>query len=67
MTPVQPYRPDPRILELGTSFYDPVRAANFPACTARFLNTRAAAEVGLENMDWARHFCRFEPLEGNLE
>jgi uncharacterized protein YdiU (UPF0061 family) len=67
MTPVQPYRPDPRILELGTSFYDPVHAANFPACKARFLNTRAAAEVGLENTDLARHFCRFEPLEGNLE
>ena len=67
MTPVQPYRPDPRILELGTSFYDPVRAANFPACTARFLNTRAAAEIGLKDTDWARHFCRFAPLEGNLE
>jgi uncharacterized protein YdiU (UPF0061 family) len=67
MTPAQPYRPDPRILELGPSFYDPVRAANFPACTARFLNGRAAAEVGLEETDWARHFCRFEPLADNLE
>ncbi|NJC06734.1 uncharacterized protein YdiU (UPF0061 family) [Sphingomonas kaistensis] len=64
---MQPYRPDPRILELGETFYDPVRAANFPACTARFVNTRAAAEVGLEGTDWARHFCRFEPLPGNLE
>ncbi|UUR09024.1 protein adenylyltransferase SelO family protein [Sphingomonas glaciei] len=67
MTPVQPYQPDPRILELGDGFYDPVRAAEFPACTARFVNERAAAEVGLESADWARHFCRFEPLPGNLE
>jgi len=65
--PVQPYRPDPRILELGESFYDPVRAANFPACTPRFVNERAAAEVGLGDVEWARHFCRFEPLEGNLD
>ena len=67
MTPVQPYQPDPRILELGDGFYDPVRAAEFPSCTARFVNHRAATEVGLEGSDWARHFCRFEPLPGNLE
>lgn len=67
MTPVQPYQPDPRILELGDGFYDPVRAAQFPSCTARFVNHRAATEVGLEGSDWARHFCRFEPLPGNLE
>ena len=66
MTLPQPYRPDPRILELGTSFYDPVRAADFPECRARFLNERAAAEVGLQEADWPRHFCRFEPLDGNL-
>lgn len=67
MTLPQPYRPDPRILELGKSFYDEVRAADFPACTPRFVNERAAAEVGLQDVDWARHFCRFEPLQGNLE
>jgi uncharacterized protein YdiU (UPF0061 family) len=63
----QPYRPDPRILELGPSFYDPVRAANFPGCEARFLNQRAAAGVGMQELDWARHLCRFEPLADNLE
>lgn len=67
MTLPQPYRPDPRILELGDGFYDQVRAAPFPACTPRFLNERAAAEVGLPDVDWARHFCRFEPLQGNLD
>ncbi|GAA4006605.1 protein adenylyltransferase SelO family protein [Sphingomonas humi] len=66
MTLPQPYRPDPRILELGDSFYDPVAAAVFPGCTPRFLNLRAAQEVGLQDVDWARHFCRFEPLDGNL-
>jgi uncharacterized protein YdiU (UPF0061 family) len=67
MTLPQPYRPDPRILELGAGYYDPVRAADFPDCTPRFLNVRAAGEIGLEDVDWGRHFCRFEPLEGNLE
>ncbi|GAA4025555.1 YdiU family protein [Sphingomonas rosea] len=66
MTLPQPYRPDPRILELGEDFFDPVAAASFPACRQRFLNDRAAAEVGLETTDWAAHFCRFEPLPGNL-
>jgi uncharacterized protein YdiU (UPF0061 family) len=63
------YRPDPEILALGSDFFDPVDAAVFPDCTPRFLNRRAAAEVGLANLDdadWARHFCRFEPLPDNL-
>lgn len=66
MTLPQPYRPDPRILELGDVFYDPVEAAPFPECRPRFLNARAASKVGLEGTDWTRHFCRFEPLAGNL-
>ncbi|WP_118857642.1 protein adenylyltransferase SelO family protein [Sphingomonas mesophila] len=63
------YRPDPRILELGDSFYDAVEPARFPAAIPRFLNRRAAAEVGLEldGAEWERHFQRFEPLPGNLE
>jgi uncharacterized protein YdiU (UPF0061 family) len=67
MTPAQPYQPDPRILELGPGFYDAVEAANFPECRVRFVNERAAAEVGLGDVDWARHFCRFEPLPNNLQ
>jgi uncharacterized protein YdiU (UPF0061 family) len=62
------YRPDPRILELGRDFYDEVEPAVFPGCTPRFVNRAAAERVGLDLADeeWARHFCRFDPLPGNL-
>ncbi len=65
----QSYRPDPRILELGDAFYDPVESAPFPQCTPRFLNRRWAQQVGLGKLadqQWAAHFCRFEPLPDNL-
>jgi protein adenylyltransferase len=58
------------ILELGGSFYDPVQPASFPTCTPRFLNRAWAHRAGLGELsdeDWARHFCRFEPLPTNLE
>src|SRR3954469_8687806 len=62
------YYPDPKILTLGNEFYDAVGAARFPKCAARFVNERSAATVGLQlgDEDWARHFCRFEPLPENL-
>lgn len=62
-------RPDPRLLSLGSEFYDPVEPARFPQCTPRFLNRRWAERVGLDLAveEWAAHFCRFEPLPGNLE
>ena len=62
------YRPDPLILSLGGDFYDAVVPARFPQCTPRFLNRRWAERVGLvlDDDSWARHFCRFEPLPGNL-
>src|SRR5690348_9135045 len=62
------YRPDPRILSLGPDFYDAVEPASFPQCTPRFLNHRWAERVGLEfrDQDWAKHFCRFDPLPDNL-
>jgi uncharacterized protein YdiU (UPF0061 family) len=66
----QSYRPDVHILELGERFFDPVEAAEFPQCTPRFLNRRAADTVGLgglTNEEWAAHFCRFEPLPDNLK
>src|SRR6185369_14289006 len=62
------YRPDPKILSLGTDFYDAVEPAQFPKCEPRFLNERWAERVGLD-LDpdgWARHFCRFEQLPDNL-
>jgi len=63
------YRPDPKILSLGPSFHDAVQPAPFPKCEPRFLNRRWAGRVGLGDLEdegWARHFCRFEPLPGNL-
>jgi uncharacterized protein YdiU (UPF0061 family) len=62
----QPYRPDPRILELGPDFYDPVEPARFPQASPRFLNRRWADAVGLGKADWEAHFHRFEPLPDNL-
>ncbi|HET9335075.1 MAG TPA: YdiU family protein [Sphingomicrobium sp.] len=58
------------ILEVGDHFYDAVKPADFPRCIPRFLNRRWAERVGLGELDdqgWARHFCRFEPLHGNLD
>lgn len=58
------------ILELGSQFYDAVKPADFPQCTPRFLNRRWAGETGLGKLTdeaWARHFCRFEALPGNLK
>ncbi len=51
------YRPEPKILELGPDFYDPVEPAKFPKCIPRFLNRRWAERVGLELDDaaWERH------------
>src|SRR3954447_16904971 len=59
-------KPDPRILELGPDFYDAVEPARFPQCEPRFLNARWAEQVGLGDVDWAKHFCRFEPMADNL-
>ena len=62
------YRPDPKLMSLGPDFYDPVEPARFPKAIPRFLNERCAEGVGLElgPADWEAHFCRFEPLAGNL-
>jgi uncharacterized protein YdiU (UPF0061 family) len=64
-----PYTPEPAILALGDSMYDPVHAADFPETILRFRNDRAAASVGLDGLDdaeWISHFGRFAPLPGNL-
>jgi uncharacterized protein YdiU (UPF0061 family) len=64
------FRPSRAILELGPSFYDEVAPADFPLTVLRFRNDRAAATIGLDDLDaaaWIRHFGRFEPLPGSLE
>jgi uncharacterized protein YdiU (UPF0061 family) len=69
MSSRQPYRPDPRILELGPQFYDAVEPARFPTAIPRFLNRRWAERVGLTDLladRWEAHFHRFEPLPDNL-
>ncbi|RST31831.1 YdiU family protein [Sphingomonas ginkgonis] len=62
------YRPDPQISSLGDEFYDAVEPAAFPAAIPRFLNRRWAERIGLGGDEawWEAHFCRFEPLPGNL-
>ncbi|MGI4879973.1 MAG: protein adenylyltransferase SelO family protein [Janthinobacterium lividum] len=63
------FRPSRAILELGGRFYDEVAAADFPETRLRFRNDRAAAEVGLADLDdagWTAHFGRFAALDGSL-
>ncbi len=68
--PVTPrYRPAPRYATLGEGFADPVRPAQFPLEKQRFWNDRWAARAGLGELtgaERAAHFCKFEPLPGNL-
>ena len=51
-------------LELGEGFHDVVEAASPPQLVPRFLNHRAAAEIGLEDIE--AHCGRLEPIEGSL-
>jgi uncharacterized protein YdiU (UPF0061 family) len=67
MTAPQAVPAEPPILELGDAFYDVVRPAEYPMAIARFLNGRWAERVGLSEVDWEKHFARFEPLTGNLK
>jgi uncharacterized protein YdiU (UPF0061 family) len=63
------YRPETAILALGSDFYDPVEAAEFPQAILRFRNDRWGPAVGLGNLDeteWVAHFGRFKPLPDNL-
>jgi uncharacterized protein YdiU (UPF0061 family) len=62
------YRPDPLFEALGPDFADPVTPAPFPQAIIRHRNDRAAATVGLHGLtddEWAAHFARFDPLNGN--
>lgn len=68
--PVSPdYRPDPKFMQLGPEFSDPVTAADFPRTILRHRNQRAAATVGLDTLtdeEWVSHFGRFATLPDNL-
>ncbi len=69
MTQAHARRPDPAIVALADFIADPVDAARFPQHTLRWRNDRAAAEIGLDDLDdaeWIAHFGRFEPFAGNL-
>lgn len=63
------YQPQTAILDLGSNFYDPVKAADFPETILRYRNNQAAFEVGLDGLsdtEWISHFGRFVPLSDNL-
>jgi len=47
---VTSFKSDPRILELGDAFFDPVEPARFPKCVPRFLNDRWSERIGLDGL-----------------
>ncbi|MGB0907650.1 MAG: protein adenylyltransferase SelO family protein [Maricaulaceae bacterium] len=64
------YKADPKILDLGGEFYDPVEAANFPETILRYRDDKAAKTIGLAGLsdaEWIEHFGRFNPLADNLQ
>jgi uncharacterized protein YdiU (UPF0061 family) len=64
-----PFRPSTTIDEVADFLADPVTAADFPRHVLRFRNDKAAAQVGLDGLDygaWIDHFGRFQPLAGSL-
>jgi uncharacterized protein YdiU (UPF0061 family) len=68
MPPVTPYHPSTAHADLGEGFYDQVEPADFPMRKLRSRDVRAAARVGLAELDDAafeRHFARFEALPQN--
>jgi len=66
--PLDNFKPERSILDLGPEFYDPVKAAKFPKTILRYRDDVSAKGVGLDlsDKDWISHFGRFEPLPGSL-
>jgi len=63
------FAPRRTIEDLGSAFFDPVAAADFPQTILRFRNDRAAASIGLDGLtdaDWIGHFGRFVAIPGSL-
>lgn len=64
-----PYVASQAITEISDFIADSVCATEFPTPVLRFRNDRAAAEIGLAELDdedWLRHFGAFHPLPDNL-
>ncbi len=64
-----PYRPDTAIDAVKDWLGVAVKPASFPEARLRVRNDRAAAEVGLAQLDdreWVSHFGRFDVLPDNL-
>ncbi len=56
--------------QLGSDFFDPVDAADFPETIIRFKNDQWAKNVGLDHLSkeqWIAHFGRFQPFDGSLK
>ena len=63
------YHSEPHHQELGSEFFDTVKAAEFPKSILRFRNQRHAEQVGLGKLtdeQWINHFAKFQPLKDNL-
>ena len=63
-------RAAPIHLQLDERFYRRVESADFPQHILRWRNDRAAASVGMDDLDdaaWIEHFGKFTPLAGNIE
>lgn len=61
------YQPEPRFIELGPEFADPVEAADFPQHRLIWRDQEAARSVGLDGLsdgEWIDHFGRFVALPG---
>ena len=64
------YRPDPQIRSVADWLSDPVEAAQFPQQLLRFRNSRWDRAIGLHELsdvEWIKHFSKFDPLPDNLQ
>ncbi len=70
MPTAKAFQPSRRHSELGSDFFDPVDAADFPKHVLRYRNDRWAKRIGLDSLsdeEWIAHFGRFEALPGSFE
>jgi uncharacterized protein YdiU (UPF0061 family) len=60
-----PFMPERTILQLGDTMFDRVAPADFPKTILRFRNDRAAATVGLNDLDDAA--CTPEAVKDRID